>query len=356
MFRRSGRRSAGRAARTAEQALAEAQDAVAAGRTLDAVEALVEANRDLHDPAIELRLVQLRHLAFAELDRRPGRPEWPADFPDRFGDVVLPEIEPAQLSGDVIGSAITRHGAIRVDGLVAPADVDRLIDGTDRAFAARERWMADKESSNGPWFVPLVPTDPKLAATLIRGFALESAAVWAGDSPRMLYELLSLYESIGLQRAAADYLGERPCISLRKCTLRRVPPDLDDAAWHQDGAFLGHEVRSLNVWLALTECGADTPAPGLELVPRRLSGVLATGTEGAVLPWSVSPLLVDEVAAETGTEIIRPRFAPGDALLFDDRFLHRTGVADHLSQPRYAIESWLFAPSTFPDDQVPLVF
>jgi hypothetical protein len=85
--------------------------------------------------------------------------------------------------------------------------------------------------------------------------------VWTADSPRMLYELLSLYESIGLHDAAETYLGERPAISLRKCTLRCVPPDLDAAAWHQDGAFLGSQVRSLNVWLALSECGGDTPAP-----------------------------------------------------------------------------------------------
>ena len=301
--------------------------------------------------------MQLRHLAFADIDRQTLRPEWPAEFPEQFDRAVaIPEIEPAQLSGELVGSAITRHGAVRVNGLVGQEDVDRLVDGIERAFAGRDRWLDDKQITSPPWFVPFVPSDPALAATLFRSFALEASAVWTADSPRMLYELLDLYESIGLHRAAETYLGERPAISLRKCTLRRVPPDLGAAAWHQDGAFLGRDVRSLNVWLALSECGGDTAAPGLEFVPRRMAGVLETGTEGAVLPWAVSPVLVDEVAAETGAEIVRPRFAAGDALLFDDRFLHRTGVAEHLSQPRYAIEAWLFAPSTYPEDQVPLIF
>ena len=46
----------------------------------------------------------------------------------------------------------------------------------------------------------------------------------------------------------------------------------------------------------------------------------------------------------------------GRALLFDDVFLHRTAVAPGLTTDRYAIESWFFAPSTYPADQIPLVF
>jgi hypothetical protein len=357
MFRRSGRRTETQGSDAVERALADADEAATDGRTLDAIGSLMAANRELHDPAIEHRLVQLRHLAFSDVDRGTRRPEWPAEFPECFdGSLAVPEVGPKEVTGALIGSAITRHGAIRVNGLVARPDVDRLVAGIERAFDGRDRWVDDKEITSPPWFVPFVPSDPALGATLFRSFALESSAVWAADSPRMLYELLSLYESVGLHGAAETYLGERPAISLRKCTLRRVPPDLGAAAWHQDGAFLGSEVRSLNVWLALSECGGDTPAPGLEFVPRRMGGVLETGTEGAVLPWAVSPVLVDEVVAQTGTEIVRPRFEAGDALLFDDRFLHRTGVAEHLSQPRYAIETWLFAPSTYPEDQIPLVF
>ena len=39
---------------------------------------------------------------------------------------------------------------------------------------------------------------------------------------------------------------------------------------------------------------------------------------------------------------MRPVFAPGDALLFDELLLHRTAAAAR-TQDRYAIESWFFA-------------
>jgi hypothetical protein len=346
----------GRAQRRAARALEQAEREVQDGRALDAIASLTSANRALHDARLEQRLVEVRHQAYGQLDRRPGRPDWPPSFPDRFGSAdTIPDAAPADLTGDLIGSAITHQGALRVRGLVGRDDVEHLVAGIDRAFEARDRWV-DDSSARPPWFVPFVPTDPEVAAHLSRKFAVEAGAVWTGDSPRLLFELLDLYETIGLRAAAQDYLGERPAVSLRKCTLRRVPPDLDRAAWHQDGAFLGADVRSLNVWLALSECGGGAAAPGLELVPRRLDRVLETGTTGTYLPWAVSPLLVDELVEQTGTPTVRPHFDAGDALLFDDRFLHRTGVAGDLSRPRYALETWLFAPSSYPDDQIPLVF
>ena len=54
--------------------------------------------------------------------------------------------------------------------------------------------------------------------------------------------------------------------------------------------------------------------------------------------------------------MVRPLFEPGDALLFDDLMLHRTAAAPGLTRARYAIESWFFAPSTYPADQIPIVF
>ena len=54
--------------------------------------------------------------------------------------------------------------------------------------------------------------------------------------------------------------------------------------------------------------------------------------------------------------ITRPVFKPGDALLFDDLFLHQTGSDPSMSKPRYAIESWFFGPSAFPQDYVPIAY
>ena len=41
-------------------------------------------------------------------------------------------------------------------------------------------------------------------------------------------------------------------------------------------------------------------------------------------------------------------------MLFDDLFLHKTGSDPEMPKPRYAVENWFFAPSSFPRDYLPL--
>ena len=109
-------------------------------------------------------------------------------------------------------------------------------------------------------------------------------------------------------------------------------------------------VRSLNVWLSLSHCG--DVAPGMDIVPRRLDDFVPTGTEGTFVDHQVSQAVAEEAAGEVG--IVRPIFEPGDALLFDALFLHQTGSDPEMPNARYAIESWFFGPSAFPEDYVPI--
>jgi hypothetical protein len=53
-------------------------------------------------------------------------------------------------------------------------------------------------------------------------------------------------------------------------------------------------------------------------------------------------------------EIVRPIFEPGDALFFDEMFLHQTGSDPSMPNPRFAIESWFFGATGFPADYAPL--
>jgi hypothetical protein len=122
-------------------------------------------------------------------------------------------------------------------------------------------------------------------------------------------------------------------------------------AWHQDGSFLDAGVRTINVWLALSRCGGDEPTPGLEVVPKRVPDILPV--DGVLSPHSIAAELVAEVAADA--PLCRPEFAPGDALLFDERFLHRTHLAEHMTRARLALECWFFAPSHPSSGYVPLV-
>lgn len=52
--------------------------------------------------------------------------------------------------------------------------------------------------------------------------------------------------------------------------------------------------------------------------------------------------------------ILRPIFEPGDALFFDERFLHQTGSDRSMPNPRFAVESWFFVGSAFPPGYAPL--
>jgi hypothetical protein len=165
-----------------------------------------------------------------------------------------------------------------------------------------------------------------------------------------VFDLLDAIEAAGLGSIIESYFGERPALSVKKWTLRRVPVD-SGTNWHQDGAFLG-EVRSLNLWVSLTSCGVD--APTVDVVARRLDEIVPTGTEGAFFDWSVGQPVVDRAA--DGAPIVRPSFEPGDALLFDELNLHRTAISDDMTEPRYAIESWFFAPSCYPDAQIPVAY
>ena len=110
------------------------------------------------------------------------------------------------------------------------------------------------------------------------------------------------------------------------------------------------EVRALNIWVSLSRCG--DVAPGLDLVPTRIDHIVPTGTEGAMFDWSVSQEIAEQSASEAGLH--RPVFNPGDALLFDELFLHATGTSPDMPDTRYAIECWFFGHSAFPGEYRPL--
>ncbi len=333
---------------------AEIERYVEAHGALAAVEWVTERNRRQADPRLERRLVELRHQAFSELDLSAARSSWPPSYPDLFEGVEggLVEVAADELRAEHLGAGILHHGALLVRGLVTPSEVEELKTAIDLAFAA-----ADARNSGTPlaqvatWYAPFSAWGDYSITLGERGWVRDGGGLWTADSPRAFWVLTEILGRSRLRSALTGYLGERPALSVNKGTLRRVPVDAG-GEWHQDGAFLGHDIRTVNAWLSLTRCGVD--APGLDLVPRRIPEIVETGSGGAYFNWSVGPGTVEQVAGSTG--VIRPIFEAGDALLFDERFLHRTAAEPAMAQERYAVESWFFAPSRYPKDQVPLVF
>lgn len=334
------------------QVFGEAERLAASGRYLEAIDHAVELIRRQRDATLESRLVQWRSAAFADLDKSQPRPEWPpyADDP-RPGVGGLYEITPDQLNLQTLAGGILHHGHVLVRGLFSGEEAERYAAGIDRAMAARDAALGGHASDEeAAWYTPYPhPEGTELGKS--REWVESSGAVWTADSPRNLFNLIELFERKRIVSLIAEYLGERPALSMGKSTLRRVAASLNHTDWHQDGAFLGADVRSMNVWVALTSCGVD--ASGLDVVPRRIPHILETGTHGAYFPWSVGHGLA-EISAQD-TPITTPEFQAGDALLFDHLFLHRTGLPPGRTKDRWAIESWFFAPSSYPVQQGPLV-
>jgi hypothetical protein len=320
----------------------------AQGRLLETIEFLTTANRADRNAEIETELVQLRHRAFAEMHSSKSREPWPpaADgpFPNTNGP---PELSPRQLDGDAIARGILNHGCLIVRGLFGYRHVQRLLDDIDRAFDAREAAKSGAPvEETRPWFVPFRPGVGRPDTFDNRNH------VRTVDSPGSLFDLREAFEDVGLGPSIASYMGERPALSVNKCELRRVPPAVGPVDFHQDGAFLGAGIRTVNVWLSLSHCGVE--AAGMDIVPRRIKRVLPTGIDGAVMDWTLSPVTVTRELDDP--PVVRPVFAPGDVLLFDELMIHRTANEPTMTATRYAAETWFFAPSVYPSHHLPLVF
>lgn len=325
---------------------------MAQGNFIEAIERLSQGNRECRDMRYEQLLAQCRYELFAA--KPPGSGETamqPLEIGRAFeGCCGLPEIQAEQLNAQTLFEAIQFHGALIVRGLLSECKADEMANGVRRALDACGQWHQQERSTfDSPWYwrLPLPDTCELAPARLwVEG----AGGVWTADSPRMLYELIEVLEQARVIAAITGYFGERPLLSVGKSTLRCVPSTIRVADWHQDGAFMGSEIRSVNLWLSLSHCGED--ASGLEVLPKRLSSVLPTGSHGANFDWSVGPGMVELVGE--GLATISPVFEPGDAMLFDHFFLHRTGIPKEIAKDRYAIESWFFAPTAYPRQQVPL--
>ncbi|MEX2032726.1 MAG: phytanoyl-CoA dioxygenase family protein, partial [Dehalococcoidia bacterium] len=237
-----------------------------------------------------------------------------------------------------------------VRGLLDSASVEQLVDDIDHAFEAHDAFVGGaSELETAPWFVPFEPgPDQSIPRTWIR----QGDGVLAVDSPRTLFDLIETFEQIGIRDLVSEYLGEPPVLLANKWTLRRVPPGPDGHLdWHQDGAFLGADVRTVDVWLALSHCGVD--APGLDVVGQRFDGVVEVGTNGASFDWTVSEDTVQHLAPG---KIFRPVFEPGDALILDHFLLHRTAYHVDMTRNRYAVEAWFAAPSAYPPTALPIAY
>ncbi len=314
----------------------------AAGKLDEAIALLTGQNARQPDIVLEKRIIALRREAFDRL--QPGTPpDWNRATQEHafaIDECGLPFIRASELSPELVRAALAQHGSLLIRGLLDTATATGFVEGLDQALdqlaAVRKGNPAEAET---PFYAP--DYDPEQPRG--RGFIHSTGGILAIDSPRLMTRLIDAFRQLGIDELVTQYLGERPAISIEKCTLRRMKL-LPQASWHQDGAFLG-DVRSLNLWIALTPCG--THAPGLDIVAKPLDGMVESGTGDAMFPWCVGDEMARQVAGAGG--IASPEFAAGDAVIFDHTNLHRTRLIEGMTSQRHAIETWFFAPSKFPE-------
>jgi hypothetical protein len=250
-------------------------------------------------------------------------------------------VDVAGLDLQTLGSGIRHHGALLVRGFTAPSIAVELRDSIDAAIDVQRRGVV-KPGVYDPF--PAENGDDQLAVGRAM-LARLGGGLLAVDSPSAFFRFMELLDTTGFVSLVESYLGERPVLSADKTTFRSLC-DAPSPAWHQDGSFMG-EVRAVNLWISLSHCGGTTDCRGLDVVPLRIEELLPTGTHDVVADAAAVAIGEDLVELESGVAYVTPRFAPGDALCFDDRFVHRTSASGGLT-PRFAVEAWLFAPSRFP--------
>jgi hypothetical protein len=322
------------------------------GAYRDAIELLTAANRREPATEVERELVRLRRdgARSVRIDATATADQIVAeDGGGRIAEIDSTDLDLAALLGGLASS-----GCLLVRDLVSPERAARLAGGIDACLAAYDAATTESGDADPRWYDPRPMPDREgsnLPEPAHRQFLRGRGSLWTADSPRMLFELFEFVDETGLGALMIAFLGERPLLSGIKATLRRIPPDVDiDGRWHQDGSFLGEHIKALNIWLALDRCGVD--APGLDIVPKRFNHVVKDADSR--YEWSLSDAAV--LGAADTTAIVRPEFEAGDALLFDHLLLHRTGASPDMPRERHAIESWFFAPSAYPVDQLPILY
>lgn len=327
-----------------------------AGRVREALVAWTRLNQLGGDPEVEAHLLEVRCDPRLTTPTGTGVDPWPRQLEDPFPGLVgqVPEVPAADLSMEVLGGAILHHGSLLVRGLLSDHQAESLRVVVDRAFAAREALAQGAPvAQTAPWFQPCAPWDratPSKAKASRRFSAAGGSSLHLCDSPRGFFKVMDALATTRVVDVVSDYLGEPAVLSAPKTMLRRVSPEASPS-WHQDGSFMGVHSRVVNLWISLSHCGDGCDAPGISILPRRVDWSLhGEVSDGNII---LSPTELEEAGAGVGAT--RPTFGPGDALLFDELMAHANGGGQPgLTQHRYAIESWMFAPTFMPGEYLPI--
>ena len=146
--------------------MAHAERLVQSKKFLQAIDTLTQANLASPSPAIEARLIEVRHEALFHLSPKSSFPTWPPATTNLFSDVVgIPEITRDELNVEKLRSAILNNGSLIVRNLITPGEAQAAIDDVNISFDKYDAALFGKPlEDSAPWFVPFKSSE-KLGVT-----------------------------------------------------------------------------------------------------------------------------------------------------------------------------------------------
>ena len=280
----------------------------------------------------------------------------------------VPEVDLSEFSLDYLKESLRTKGCLIVRNFFSTDEVKAMRSFVDHSFAINSHpdTRVNKYLAKRVDFEPVLrktrvaikekkKQNPTYVNTAMFGSKLtqplgEKKSFLTAQTPILVEKLLNLFDEKGLKTLLKDYFGHDPCVSVYKWALRRSTPPEAPIDFHQDGAFMGDEISSLNCWVPLSDCGSGNDVHGLDVVPKRFMSAFQKGS--GVMDWTVSEKAVVDAYSEEA--IVTPSFRQGDIFFFDHLLVHRPQSLPNASCPRYAIETWFFDSVNFPKNQVPI--
>jgi len=321
-------------------------------------------NRDRY-----LSTLNSRILFFKELEGEPSKRVIDEHVSSQMDDnFFVPEIEASDFNIEFLKKSVCENGCLIVRNFFNTSDINTMKAFVDHSFTVngnldgflnkylskqidlepvleKTREVIKKRREVNPTYTNKAKSGAKLTKAMGN-----SQSFLTAQTPILAEKLLHLFERKQLKSLLKDYFGNEPCVSVYKWVLRKSEPPRNPLDFHQDGAFMGEEVSSLNCWIPLSDCGTGFDVHGLDIVPVRFLKAFQKGSGG--MAWTISTdAVVDEY---TQNAIVTPTFRKGDLLFFDHLLVHRSQSLPECSQRRYAIETWFFDAVNFPKNQIPI--